>query len=326
MASQDYPRRQKPVPALRGTSGRSPSQTPSPRGVTSYVPSVDYPQDRGPDPMIFTNEQMNDFKAKTVLKEAVDAVVNSFAKHTHGYGRVNVVEALQEFWQMKLERGADLKNGALVVYESHPSNSPPYVCFVSLPGGSCFGSFQHCPTKAEARRSAAKIALMNSVFNEHPSRKISDEFIAKAVSDAQASFKGNIDEADNPNTGIGAFRFMLEANRGRTMLEFQELMTVFQLLHWNGSLKAMRERNCSRQEVLAHYSHRALDDDMRSQMALDWIAREQEAHGIIAKELVIAEKELETARLAGRELRFFKEKRDILALALSQIGPAESLA
>lgn len=31
---------------------------------------------------------------------------------------VNVVEALQEFWQMKLERGADLKNGALVVYES----------------------------------------------------------------------------------------------------------------------------------------------------------------------------------------------------------------
>lgn len=42
---------------------------------------------------------------------------------------------------------------------------------------------------------------------------------------------------------------MLETNKGRTMLEFQELMTVFQLLHWNGSLKAMRERQCSRQEV-----------------------------------------------------------------------------
>ena len=49
---------------------------------------------------------------------------------------------------------------------------------------------------------------------------------------------------------------MLESNKGKTMLEFQELMTVFQLLHWNGSLKAMRERSCSRQEVLAHYSHR----------------------------------------------------------------------
>lgn len=30
---------------------------------------------------------MSDNKAKNVLKEAVDAVVNSFAKHTHGYGR-----------------------------------------------------------------------------------------------------------------------------------------------------------------------------------------------------------------------------------------------
>lgn len=55
---------------------------------------------------------------------------------------VNVVEALQEFWQMKQSRGADLKNGALVVYEMVPSNSPPYVCYVTLPGGSCFGSFQ----------------------------------------------------------------------------------------------------------------------------------------------------------------------------------------
>lgn len=33
---------------------------------------------------------MNDAKAKTVLKEAVDAVVNSFAKHTHGYGRGDI--------------------------------------------------------------------------------------------------------------------------------------------------------------------------------------------------------------------------------------------
>ena len=99
---------------------------------------------------------------------------------------------------------------------------------------------------------------------------------------------------------------MLQQNLGKTMLEFQEVMTVFQLLHWNGSLKAMRERQCSRQEVVQHYSHRALDDDMRSQMALDWIAREQEIPGIIARELNLAERELETARVAGRELRFPK--------------------
>jgi len=55
--------------------------------------------------------------------------------------RVNVVEDLQEFWQMKQARGAEMKNGALVIYESVPSSSPPYVCFVTLPGGSCFGSY-----------------------------------------------------------------------------------------------------------------------------------------------------------------------------------------
>ncbi|XP_065430367.1 LIX1-like protein isoform X2 [Chrysemys picta bellii] len=208
-----------------------------------------------------------------VLREAVEAVVRSFAKHTQGYGRVNVVEALQEFWQMKQSRGADLKNGALVVYEMVPSNSPPYVCYVTLPGGSCFGSFQ-----------------------------------------------GNREEADNPNTGIGAFRFMLESNKGKSMLEFQELMTVFQLLHWNGSLKAMRERQCSRQEVLAHYSHRALDDDIRNQMAMDWVNREQSTPGALSRELSSTERELDEARLAGKELRFHKEKKDILMLAAGQLG------
>lgn len=255
-----------------------------------------------------------------VLREAVEAVVRSFAKHTQGYGRVNVVEALQEFWQMKQTRGAELKNGALVVYEMVASNSPPYVCYVTLPGGSCFGSFQFCPTKAEARRSAAKIALMNSVFNEHPSRRITDEFIEKSVCEALATFNGNREEADNPNTGIGAFRFMLESNKGKSMLEFQELMTVFQLLHWNGSLKAMRERQCSRQEVLAHYSHRALDDDMRNQMAMDWVNREQDSPGSLTRELAATERQLDEARLAGKELRYHKEKKDILMLAAGQLG------
>ncbi|XP_024054833.1 LIX1-like protein [Terrapene carolina triunguis] len=225
---------------------------------------------------------------------------------------------------MKQSRGADLKNGALVVYEMVPSNSPPYVCYVTLPGGSCFGSFQFCPTKAEARRSAAKIALMNSVFNEHPSRRITDEFIEKSVSEALASFNGNREEADNPNTGIGAFRFMLESNKGKSMLEFQELMTVFQLLHWNGSLKAMRERQCSRQEVLAHYSHRALDDDIRNQMAMDWVNREQGTPGALSRELSSTERELDEARLAGKELRFHKEKKDILMLAAGQLGSMHS--
>ncbi|PIK33937.1 putative LIX1-like protein [Apostichopus japonicus] len=187
--------------------------------------------------------------------------------------------------------------------------------------GQPFSGILNCTTKAEARRSAAKIALMNSVFNEHPSRKISQDFIRSAIKDAKKTFQGSPEDEKDPNTSLGAFRFMLEANVNKSMLEFQELMTVFQLLHWNGSLKAMRERDCSRQEVVAHYSHRALDDDMRSQMALDWISREQEAPGIISHELEQADAEIEGARLAGRELRFPKEKKDILMLACSQLGP-----
>ena len=59
---------------------------------------------------------------------------------------------------------------------------------------------------------------------------------------------------------------------------------------------------------------------MRSQMALDWIAREQETPGAVKKELAEAEAELEQARIAGRELRFPKEKKDILMLAGTQMS------
>ncbi|XP_027488124.1 LIX1-like protein isoform X1 [Corapipo altera] len=233
-------------------------------------------------------------------------------------------------WEEKaLPRERAVSNPSRHLLIPPPPSQPP---FPVAPGGvlgsrECRDSVhvsQFCPTKAEARRSAAKIALMNSVFNEHPSRRITDDFIEKSVSEALASFNGNREEADNPNTGIGAFRFMLESNKGKSMLEFQELMTVFQLLHWNGSLKAMRERQCSRQEVLAHYSHRALDDDIRNQMALDWVNREQSVPGALSRELAATERELDEARLAGKELRFHKEKKDILLLAAGQLGSGHS--
>lgn len=80
---------------------------------------------------------------------------------------VNVVEALQEFWQMKQARGADLKNGALVIYESVPSTSQPYVCYVTLPGGSCFGSFQ----VSHAFHTNLEIVSMNFIlFSELPNK------------------------------------------------------------------------------------------------------------------------------------------------------------
>ncbi|OBS76108.1 hypothetical protein A6R68_17439, partial [Neotoma lepida] len=99
----------------------------------------------------------------------------------------------------------------------------------------------------------------------------------------------------------------------------QELMTIFQLLHWNGSLKALRETKCSRQEVISYYSQYSLDEKMRSHMALDWIMKERESPGILSQELRAALGQLEEARKAGQELRFYKEKKEILSLALTQI-------
>jgi hypothetical protein len=61
-----------------------------------------------------------------------------------------------------------------------------------------------------------------------------------------------------------------------------------------------------------------IDENMRAQMALDWIAKEQQQPGVISCELAKANQEIERARLSGQELRFFKEKRDILLLASFQ--------
>jgi LIX1-like protein len=152
---------------------------------------------------------------------------------------------------------------------------------------------------------------MNSLFNEHPSRTITADYIEEAILEAVRE--------GHDTGGINAFRTMLEVAQGRTMLEFQEMMSVFQLLHWNGSLRAMRERQCSRQEVVAHYSERRIDDSMRTQMALDWVAREKITHGTIVRELAEAEAELEESRVLGRELRFPKEKREVLLLAQSTL-------
>lgn len=46
---------------------------------------------------------------------------------------------------------------------------------------------QYCTSRAEARRDAAKVALINSLYNELPTRRITQEFITKSVQEAVAS-------------------------------------------------------------------------------------------------------------------------------------------
>lgn len=55
---------------------------------------------------------------------------------------LNVVSMLQEFWESKQQQRAIFSSEGVVVYESLPSPGPPFVSYVTLPGGSCFGNFQ----------------------------------------------------------------------------------------------------------------------------------------------------------------------------------------
>lgn len=37
-----------------------------------------------------------------------------------------------------------IKTESLLLYESAQMPGPPYVCYVTLPGGSCFGNYRVC--------------------------------------------------------------------------------------------------------------------------------------------------------------------------------------
>lgn len=81
-----------------------------------------------------------------------------FDTHLYLTGAVNVVAMLHNFWE---QRQAGQSNGSssdsdssdgdtavqtesLLLYESASSPGPPYVCYVTLPGGSCFGNYKVC--------------------------------------------------------------------------------------------------------------------------------------------------------------------------------------
>ncbi|KAJ4942022.1 hypothetical protein JOQ06_011892 [Pogonophryne albipinna] len=247
---------------------------------------------------------------------------------------LNVVAMLHNFWEQRQTTqsngSSDESDGSvgeapvhtesLLLYESAASPGPPYVCYVTLPGGSCFGNYKVCDTQAEARRDAARVALMNSLVNELPCRRINPQFITHSLEQAatDSAVSVTMEDSCDSSTSIGTYSLLLHSYKGKTMLEFQEMMTIFQLLQWNGTLKALRERQCSRQSVISYYSQRGLDEYMRSSMALDWLGREQRSAGRLGEELQVAQRELVFARRRGIELRFYKEKTEILSLALSQ--------
>lgn len=85
MASQNY--RSRPVPEPQSTASLENSPHSDMADPTSIGSRSAQAMAAAAMSSMRIQGQMNDTRAKTVLKEAVDAVVNSFAKHTQGYGR-----------------------------------------------------------------------------------------------------------------------------------------------------------------------------------------------------------------------------------------------
>ena len=83
---------------------------------------------------------------KQAIKQAIDTIVDNFSKHAnlHGHGKINIIDALDEFWNMKINLKNDMPSieAPLIVYEFLETPGPPYVCFATLPGGCCFATFQ----------------------------------------------------------------------------------------------------------------------------------------------------------------------------------------
>lgn len=71
---------------------------------------------------------------------------------------------------------------------------------------------KYCLSRAEARRDAAKVALINSLFNELPSRRITKEFIMESVQEAVASTSVSTHQG---REGLAALRILRLLNLGR---------------------------------------------------------------------------------------------------------------
>lgn len=129
--------------------------------------------------------------------EAIEILISNFTRHPRlshltTDSNLNVFDVLEEFWHMKQLEDLNVDTKSLLIghrdngitYEFLERPGQPHVCLCTLPSGACFATFQNCLTKSDAKKSAALLALMNSMFNEHPQRKISNDFIKNSLENA----------------------------------------------------------------------------------------------------------------------------------------------
>ena len=80
------------------------------------------------------------------VNEAIEILINNFTHHpglNHtNEAKINVFDVLQEFWQMKADTLNLPKECLVPKYDFMEKPGTPFVCFVTLHGGACFGTFQ----------------------------------------------------------------------------------------------------------------------------------------------------------------------------------------
>ena len=83
------------------------------------------------------------------LRATINELVANFARHSNlvqengSTIKSNLFDLLQDFWLMKLSNQVPPSIiSTQIVYEFVEKPSAPQICFVTLPGGACFATFQ----------------------------------------------------------------------------------------------------------------------------------------------------------------------------------------
>lgn len=87
---------------------------------------------------------LNNFSLRTNMSKSNQRQImikNSFVLFVYVFA-VNAVGMLHQFWKQKQVNSGPIEIENLVVYECIPSPGPPFICYVTLPGGSCFGNYK----------------------------------------------------------------------------------------------------------------------------------------------------------------------------------------
>lgn len=89
-----------------------------------------------------------DNRENSPLNTSINKLVASFERHCNlvqensSTIKSNLFDMLQDFWLMKMSQQDPTGISNQIVYEFIEKPSAPYVCFVTLPGGACFATFQ----------------------------------------------------------------------------------------------------------------------------------------------------------------------------------------